>query len=103
MHRIGLSGLLARIRRWVTALDTLADEFHSLASGPLLRVSALQNRNREALLEAGRLREAVLTPADLDRASAVACFNSLRGWMPARLQRAGGTSTVGLASGSRSG
>jgi GTP-binding protein len=34
------------------ALDTLADEFHSLASGPLLRVSALQNRNRELLLEA---------------------------------------------------
>ena len=34
------------------ALDTLADEFHSLASGPLLRVSALQNRNRDLLLEA---------------------------------------------------
>ena len=34
------------------ALDTLADEFHSLASGPLLRVSAMQNRNRDLLLEA---------------------------------------------------
>lgn len=58
---------------------------------------------REQWLEEGRLREATLTLADLDRASAVACFNSLRGWMPARLQRPGGTRMVGLASGSRSG
>lgn len=58
---------------------------------------------REQLLEEGRLREATLTLADLDRASAVACLNSLRGWMPARLQRPGGTRMVGLASGSRSG
>ena len=70
---------------------------------PPLSSGLLPGIGRETLLEAGRLREAVLTPADLDRASAVACFNSLRGWMPARLQRAGGTSTVGLASGSRSG
>lgn len=70
---------------------------------PPLSSGLLPGIGRETLLEAGRLREAVLTPADLDRAGAVACFNSLRGWMPARLQRAGGTSTVGLASGSRSG
>lgn len=58
---------------------------------------------RAVALAEGRVREAVLTVSDLDRASAVACFNSLRGWMPARLQRAGGTRMVGLASGSRSG
>lgn len=70
---------------------------------PALACGLLPGVARERALQEGRLREAVLTRADLDRASAVACFNSLRGWMPARLQRAGGTRMVGLASGSRPG
>lgn len=70
---------------------------------PASGVGLLPGIGREVALAEGRVREAVLTLADLERASAVACFNSLRGWMPARLQRAGGTRMVGLASGSRSG
>ncbi len=70
---------------------------------PPLASGLLPGIGRETLLQEGRLHEAVLTMADLERASAIACFNSLRGWMPARLQRAGGTRMVGLASGSSSG
>lgn len=70
---------------------------------PPLDCGLLGGVGRAVALADGRLQEAVLTLADLDRASAVACFNSLRGWMPARLQRAGGTRMVGLASDSRSG
>lgn len=70
---------------------------------PPLGSGLLGGVGRSVALAEGRLQEAVLTLDDLDRASAVACINSLRGWMPARLQRAGGTRMVGLASGSRSG
>lgn len=70
---------------------------------PPLASGLLGGVGRAVALAEGRLFEAVLTLADLDRASAVACFNSLRGWMPARLQRAGGTRMVGLASGSSAG
>ncbi|HEY1090042.1 MAG TPA: chorismate-binding protein [Burkholderiaceae bacterium] len=40
---------------------------------------------REALLQEGRITEARLTKDDLARATALAFFNSLRGWIPARL------------------
>ncbi|MBP7587206.1 MAG: aminodeoxychorismate synthase component I [Thermoanaerobaculia bacterium] len=40
---------------------------------------------REALLERGRLKEAVLTREDLSRARRVLLVNALRGWIPAAL------------------
>lgn len=40
---------------------------------------------RGRLIETGRLREAVLRPADLDRAGAIWLINSVRGWIRARL------------------
>lgn len=52
---------------------------------PPAAVGLLPGVLREELLEAGRLREADLTVADLDRALEVAFLNSLRGWCPAVL------------------
>lgn len=56
---------------------------------PPAEVGLLPGVLREELLEAGRLREADLTLADLERAMEVAFLNSLRGWCPASLAGSG--------------
>ncbi len=52
---------------------------------PPLDDGCLPGIERARLLAAGRMRERVLTPADLDRACALALVSSLRGWRPAML------------------
>lgn len=52
---------------------------------PPLSCGLLPGVGRRQLLKEGRLREAVLTRADLDLAQAIAFFNSLRGWIDAKL------------------
>ena len=52
---------------------------------PPLSCGLLPGVGRRQLLIEGRLREAVLTRADLDQAQAIAFFNSLRGWIDAKL------------------
>ena len=52
---------------------------------PGLQAGLLPGVYREQLLQEGRLREARLMKSDLQRAQALAFFNSLRGWCPARL------------------
>ena len=52
---------------------------------PALSCGLLPGIARARLLREGRLREAVLTRADLGRAEALAFFNSLRGWLEAEL------------------
>lgn len=51
---------------------------------PALQCGLLAGTLRGDLLARGALTEAVLLPADLQRAEAVAFYNSLRGWLPAR-------------------
>jgi para-aminobenzoate synthetase/4-amino-4-deoxychorismate lyase len=50
---------------------------------PALACGLLPGIARARLLREGRLREAVLSQADLGRAEAMAFFNSLRGWLAA--------------------
>lgn len=64
---------------------------------PALRSGLLPGVARARLLEAGRVREAVLTRDDLARAQGLAFFNSLRGWLEAELA-AGRPSPSGRAS-----
>jgi para-aminobenzoate synthetase/4-amino-4-deoxychorismate lyase len=52
---------------------------------PRLPAGLLPGVMREELLEQGRLREARLTLDDLRRADGLALFNSVRGWLDARL------------------
>lgn len=52
---------------------------------PALRCGLLPGIYRGHLLEVGELTEAVLTPADLQRATEIAFFNSVRGWLRAVL------------------
>ncbi len=52
---------------------------------PALSCGLLPGIERGRLLETGRLREAIVLPSDLKRASAIATFSSLRGWRRARL------------------
>ena len=52
---------------------------------PPLASGLLPGIARARLLRKGRVEEAVLTRADLDRADGLAFFNSLRGWLPASL------------------
>ena len=52
---------------------------------PRLQAGLLPGVMRQSLLLEGRIHEARLTPADLPRASGLAFFNSLRGWVPAQL------------------
>ncbi len=52
---------------------------------PPLSCGLLPGVGRHQLLREGRLNEAVLHKADLDRAEGLAFFNSLRGWLNARL------------------
>jgi para-aminobenzoate synthetase / 4-amino-4-deoxychorismate lyase len=52
---------------------------------PPLSAGCLPGVERGCLLEQGRLRERVLTPADLRAASGLALVSSLRGWRPAVL------------------
>ncbi|MEO3692209.1 bifunctional anthranilate synthase component I family protein/class IV aminotransferase [Roseateles paludis] len=52
---------------------------------PRLDAGLLPGVLRAELLAQGRVHEAVLTRADLARATGLAFFNSLRGWLPARL------------------
>ena len=52
---------------------------------PALTCGLLPGIARARLLREGAIEEAVLTRADLARAEAVAFFNSLRGWIEARL------------------
>jgi para-aminobenzoate synthetase/4-amino-4-deoxychorismate lyase len=52
---------------------------------PALACGLLPGIARARLLREGRLHEAVLVRADLDRADGIAFFNSLRGWLEAEL------------------
>jgi para-aminobenzoate synthetase / 4-amino-4-deoxychorismate lyase len=52
---------------------------------PALTSGLLPGVARARLLREGAMAEAVLTRGDLDRADAIAFFNSLRGWLAARL------------------
>ena len=52
---------------------------------PALHCGLLPGTYRAELLARGRIAEAVLTPADLDRVQEVAFFNSVRGWLRAQL------------------
>ncbi|WP_051237301.1 chorismate-binding protein [Ottowia thiooxydans] len=52
---------------------------------PPLSCGLLPGIGRGQLLKKGELREAVLTTEDLDQAQAIAFFNSLRGWLNAKL------------------
>ena len=52
---------------------------------PPVRCGLLPGTYRAALLAGGRLREGVLTCGELAQAQALAVFNSLRGWLAARL------------------
>jgi para-aminobenzoate synthetase/4-amino-4-deoxychorismate lyase len=52
---------------------------------PTLACGLLPGIARARLLREGRLGEAVLTRADLDRADGLAFFNSVRGWLEAVL------------------
>lgn len=52
---------------------------------PPLSCGLLPGVGRGQLLQEGRLWEAVLTTEDLDQAQAIAFFNSLRGWLNAKL------------------
>ena len=51
---------------------------------PPLQCGLLPGTYRAELLAQGRLVEAVLTPADLQRAGQIAFFNGLRGWLRAQ-------------------
>ena len=53
---------------------------------PALSCGLLDGVGREVALREGRLQEAVLQVEDLQRATGLAFVNSLRGWIPARLQ-----------------
>ena len=53
---------------------------------PPLGAGLLPGVMRATLLEAGVLAERTLTMADLERAQGIALFNSVRGWLPARLR-----------------
>ena len=61
---------------------------------PPARCGLLPGTYRTALLRTGRLREGVLRRDELARASALAVFNSLRGWLAARLQDGQGNADV---------
>jgi len=52
---------------------------------PTLRCGLLPGIARARLLDEGRIREAVLMRSDLGRATGLAFFNSLRGWLDASL------------------
>jgi para-aminobenzoate synthetase/4-amino-4-deoxychorismate lyase len=52
---------------------------------PALRCGLLPGIGRAHLLHDGAVEEAVLTRADLARATGIAFFNSLRGWLEAEL------------------
>jgi para-aminobenzoate synthetase/4-amino-4-deoxychorismate lyase len=54
---------------------------------PTLDCGLLPGVMRAELLAQGRIREARLTTQDLARATGLAFFNSLRGWLPARLRK----------------
>ena len=53
---------------------------------PALQSGLLAGVGRGVALAQGRLREAVLRVEDLQRAQTIVFINSLRGWLPARLQ-----------------
>lgn len=52
---------------------------------PPLNCGVLPGVQRQALLDAGQVREATLSPADMRAASALRVSNALRGWLDARL------------------
>ncbi|MFA4943353.1 MAG: aminodeoxychorismate synthase component I [Lentisphaeria bacterium] len=68
-----------------TTLANLAVKLAGVWVTPPVGSGLLPGTLRAALLERGRLRERVVTIADLERAEEIALFNSLRGWIPARL------------------
>jgi para-aminobenzoate synthetase/4-amino-4-deoxychorismate lyase len=65
---------------------------------PPLRCGLLPGTYRAALLRAGRLREGALRRDELAGMQALAVFNSLRGWLAARLQDGQGNADVFSAS-----
>ncbi|SHK49530.1 para-aminobenzoate synthetase / 4-amino-4-deoxychorismate lyase [Pseudonocardia thermophila] len=68
---------------------------------PPLSSGCLPGVARRVLLEAGVLAERVVRPADLERASAVALVNSLRGWRPVVVVPVEEAAASGVASAAR--
>ena len=68
-----------------TTVANLAVRFGESWWTPRLDDGCLPGIERARLLAAGRIRERVLSPADLDRADALALVSSLRGWRAAVL------------------
>jgi para-aminobenzoate synthetase / 4-amino-4-deoxychorismate lyase len=66
-------------------IGNLVVELGGVRWTPPLRSGLLPGVFRDALLEAGLIRERVLTRADLEEASEVWLINSLREWVPVRL------------------
>mgnify|MGYP003595737208 CR=1 FL=1 len=63
----------------------------ALLATPPLAAGLLPGVFRAHLLRAGRIAERTLHRADLRSAEACALFNSLRGWIPARVCPSDGT------------
>lgn len=68
-----------------TSTDNLVLELDGQFLTPALAAGLLPGTFREELLDQGRVVEAVLTRADLRRATAIHTINSVRGWRPAVL------------------
>ena len=68
-------------------IGNIALRIDDLWHTPPCAAGLLPGTYRQRLLAHGTLQETVLTRADLLRADAVAFFNSVRGWLPADLQR----------------
>ena len=86
---INTAGELTEVTRATLALK-LDDQWWT----PPLDSGCLPGVERARLLDAGRLHERVLYPADLTGTPALAVISSLRGWRPALLQAASPQITV---------
>ena len=70
-----------------TTIANLVLEIDDEALTPKESSGLLPGTLRAELLANRRVRETVLTLADLDRADAIWAINSLRGWIPTQLER----------------
>jgi len=72
-----------------SALANVIARFGSDLVTPPVACGLLAGAYRAHLLEKGRIREGILTLADLTRADAVYLINSVRGWIPVNLECGG--------------
>ena len=70
-----------------TTIANLVLEIDGVAVTPAESSGLLPGTLRAELLANRRIREAIVTTEDLDRADSIWLINSLRGWIPARVQR----------------